>query len=176
MSLEELSRILPPPKKPLQVGTLKQWKAIEQKTGIQFPEDYKDFIFAYGSGGVAGFLGVFNPFAPRWTEELRWRMENWRSTKVPYPDEVPHPIFPDVGGVFPWGADDNGNEYCWLTKGQPASWITLRNHESGAPWDRFKYPMTTLLAKVLSNKLPRFWGGSRDPFTKDELTFVPVDY
>ncbi|MBL8796274.1 MAG: SMI1/KNR4 family protein [Planctomycetia bacterium] len=176
MSLQEMLDIILPPAKPLQVGTKRQLEAIEKRIGIQFPEDYKDFIFRYGSGNVAGFFSVLNPFSESWQHEIRTRCENLRSVKKKKETEVPFPIFPEKEGIFLWGADSNASEYYWLTQGKPDDWLTLKNHEAGPPWFQFKLPMTTFLAKVLTNRLKRFWPGDPQPFGKDELAFEPVAY
>src|SRR5262249_22550832 len=142
--------------------------------GLQFPDDFRDFIFAYGSGALADFFYVFNPFSADVTGGLpgiRNHCDVLRMHKGDDEDHVPFPIFPETGGLLPWGSDANGNGYCWLTKGNPAQWVTLRNQESCAPWKRFRYPITTFLAKVLGNKLPEFWGKPKQEFRREQLVF-----
>jgi hypothetical protein len=174
VSVTELSRIIPPPRKPLGVGTLKQWKNIEKEIGIDFPEDYREFIFLYGTGNFANFFGIMNPFRDNWRDEIRWRCDNLRSHRTYDAKEVPFPVYPEAEGLFPWGADVNGNEYYWLTKGTPDRWTTFQNDESAAPWIEFKDSMTAFLVKALKNQYRKKWSRAQ-PFSKEDYIFQPVD-
>ena len=45
-----------------------------------------------------------------------------RETKDDYPDEVPYPLFPDSGGLYPFGIDGNGNTFLWKTEANANKW------------------------------------------------------
>jgi hypothetical protein len=63
MSITDLKKLVPPPSKPFEVDTLAQWGEIEQRLGTKLPDDYRQFVFAYGTGLFAGLYRVYNPFA-----------------------------------------------------------------------------------------------------------------
>ena len=67
MSIADLMKLVPPPAKPFEVGTLAEWAKVEAELGTQLPQDYRDFVFAYGSGLFAGLYRVYNPFSGRST-------------------------------------------------------------------------------------------------------------
>lgn len=38
------------------------WSKIETKLGTSLPEDYKNFIKTYGTGGIDNFIWILTPF------------------------------------------------------------------------------------------------------------------
>ena len=60
---EALTRLMPPPDEPLDPGEPDAWPAIERQLGLRLPSDYKALISTYGSGAIADFINVFNPFS-----------------------------------------------------------------------------------------------------------------
>lgn len=61
MSVAKLKKLIPPPEKPLEVGTPAKWSKIEKQLGITLPEDYRDFIFTYGSASLLVSIGSTIP-------------------------------------------------------------------------------------------------------------------
>src|SRR6266704_1970342 len=121
MSIERLKALVAPPVQPFEVGTLDQWQKVERELGTQLPSDYRDFVFTYGSGLFAQFYRIYNPFAASEFTALNTSVQRVcaaeRETKRDWPDRVPYPIYPDQPGLLPWGNDENGNDYYWLTEG-----------------------------------------------------------
>src|SRR6266404_2309328 len=119
MSMADLKKLVTPPAKPFEVGTLSQWQKYEQKLGTRLPDDYRKFVFAYGSGLFAGFYRVYNPFAASEYIALLSQVERVcgynRESQRSFPKRFPYPYFPELGGLLPWGNDENGNDYFWLT-------------------------------------------------------------
>ncbi len=121
MAIAELKELVPPPATPFEVGTLAQWREVEAELGTALPRDYRDFVFAYGSGLFAGLYRVYNPFAA--SEYIALVAQGRRvcgynrESRRSYPERFPYPYFPEPGGLLPWGNDENGNDYFWLTEG-----------------------------------------------------------
>jgi SMI1-KNR4 cell-wall len=42
---------------------LDEWQTVERELGVRFPTDYRDFVLNYGSGQLARFYEVWNPFS-----------------------------------------------------------------------------------------------------------------
>ncbi|EOC0042147.1 SMI1/KNR4 family protein, partial [Cronobacter turicensis] len=61
MMINKLTQLLPPPASPSDSGKGKTWPLIAGS--INFPSDYVDFINTYGSGRIAEFIVIFNPFS-----------------------------------------------------------------------------------------------------------------
>ena len=68
-------------------------------------------------------------------------------------EEVPYPLYPDPGGLFPWAVSDNGDVLYWLTRGSPDEWEIVVNESRGPQFEGFKEPMTYFLAKLISGEI-----------------------
>jgi len=162
MSLRELIKVMPAPKLPTEVGSEEELRLVERELGVKFPQDYREFVHAYGSGSIEDFIRVLNPFSasdrlgfvPR-AKKLCDILRGLREMDI-----VPYPVYPDKGGLLPWGWDDNGNNLFWLASGKPDKWSTVLGAGRGHKWERFNYPMTTFLAKVLTGTVTSdIWPG-----------------
>ena len=153
MSIQELKKLVPPPDRPSEVGSLEAWREIERKIGLVLPSDYRDFIFTYGSGLFAQFYRVCNPFDPSEWISLYASVERVCNSegeiKRKFPDQVPYPIYPQEAGILPWGNDENGNEYFWLTQGAPDTWLVLSDEVRGEGFREYGCSITEFLTKVL---------------------------
>ncbi|HEV7405312.1 MAG TPA: SMI1/KNR4 family protein [Chthoniobacteraceae bacterium] len=168
MSIERLGNLVEPPKRPSEVGSLAQWEAVERQLGVVLPSDYRDFVFTYGTGHFAHFYGVYNPFASSewialWPSVQRV-CAGERQIKRHFPDAVPYPVYPDQPGLLPWGGDDNGNYYFWMTKGAPDTWKVLSDEVRGEGFQEYGCTMTEFLTGVLCGEFKPLAGD----YPKDE--------
>ncbi len=126
--LEKLWQIAPPPKKPKGVGSLAGWLHLEAQLGFELPAHYKEFIASYGNGRFAEYFGVVNPFHTaandiNFSTFVQRRTNGVRLAQSSYPDyAVALPVYPNKGGLFPWGYTDNGDTMFWLTEGDNSAW------------------------------------------------------
>jgi SMI1-KNR4 cell-wall len=157
MSLAYLKNAVPPPPKPFEVGTIKQWRKIEEGLGLKLPRDYREFVFAYGSGLFAGLYRVYNPFAKsRYTALLSQAKQVCdinRASQRSNPKRFPYPYYPDPGGLLPWGNDENGNDYFWLTEGPPTKWVVVQDNNRGEGIRVQPLSMTGFLAGILQRRI-----------------------
>ena len=163
MSISELKRLVPPPENPFEVGTLAQWREIEAQLDTNLPRDYREFVFAYGSGLFAGFYRIYNPFAASefinlLTQGKRVCQYN-RESRRSFPKRFPYPYYPEVGGLLPWGNDQNGNDYFWLTDGPPTKWIVVQDENRGTGLRRQAYSLTEFLVGILQRNLKALASG-----------------
>jgi len=169
MSIAELIAVAPPPETIVQPKLMRDWSAIEKELGITLPNDYRIYGITYGCGGFYDkYLQVINPFY-NYLDFIERDCDRLRS----FPSEVPFPIYPEPGCLVPWGMDENGGRYFWLTEGRPDRWpIVLQSHTFHHEV-RKNISLTTLLAKVLNNKLRskilRFF-----PYTRKRVNFQPI--
>src|SRR5690242_11570565 len=117
MSITKLVAMITPPKSPL--DSEGNWRAAEIVVGAEFPSDFQQLISRYGSGAFfRGFLRVFNPLTVEGCACIKQSTDIYRKFRDGlFP--LPIPVHPDKPGLLPWGSDDNGNGYFWLTKGKP---------------------------------------------------------
>jgi hypothetical protein len=176
MAIAELKKLVSPPATPFEVGTIERWREIEAELGTTLPPDYHDFVFAYGSGQFAGFYMVYNPFAASEYISLvpqgRRICEYNRESQKSYPKRFPYPYFPAPGGLLPWGNDENGNDYFWLTEGPPHTWLVVQDENRGKGIQVQPYTMTGFLAAILQHKVEPL---ASDYPQKSDYKFEPWD-
>jgi hypothetical protein len=164
---------VPPPGKPVDVGSLEDWRAAERELGLALPSDYRDFIFTYGTGLFARFFRLYNPFAtgamgllPSVQETCEWR----RRTKRDFPERVPYPIYPESPGILPWGNDENGHDYYWFTQGAPDQWTVLSDNVRGSGFAEHRCSLTEYLTGILLGRIKPL---AADCFTEEDRVFKP---
>lgn len=171
-AIDELSFVVPRPREPVEAGDITNLPAIEKHLGISLPEDYVSFGLVYGTGKFVSdhwMLEVSNPFSPTFFRSFREDCEFFQEMKDMIEGEVPYEIFPVVPGILPWGHDDNGYNFCWLTDGKPHEWPILITRTRDVYFEKINLPMTSLLASCFSGKMSCL--ALKPPF--GEVKFVP---
>jgi hypothetical protein len=112
MSVKELCAILSFPDSPVENDGA--WQKIEDELGISFPDDYKQFIDIFGTAYIGNFMYVLNPFAENrnfnFSEQHIMILEAFREIGSFFGGEkFPYPLYPDKGGLLPWGFSINGD-------------------------------------------------------------------
>ena len=135
------------------------WLEVEAAAGTPLPPDYRAFVEAYGPGAVDGFLWVLHPATANAHLSLQeaiggrhsqlWALRTLREGG----EEIPYPIYPEPGGLLPWGITDNGDVCYWHTaSADPAAWTVAANESRGPEWDDFRGTMVEFLVGVLSGR------------------------
>lgn len=152
MAIDELVAVVPPPKRPLEAGPVKRWPAIQQSVGLALPDEYRDFGLTYGTGRFwNGEVQIYNPFSKDYLAIVESELANLRlATDLGL--VVPFPVHPEPAGLFPVGRDHNGHSLFWLTQGKPEKWPIIAKPHGFDEWKQYKLPLTTFLARVLTNK------------------------
>ena len=157
MSLAELVKVAPPPKEPKDVPADfdAAWQAAEERLKLKFPADYKEFIQTYGSGAFSYEryrIYIFNPLAPSYQKRCEEVLDGVRFAHES--GDSKYHVYPDEGGLFPWGLDSNGCAVFWLTTVK-SDWLTVVVLPEGGDdiTQSFKLTMTSFLAKALDNKV-----------------------
>lgn len=157
MSIAKLKKLVPPPKSPVDNGHGQDWAKIEKHLGTKLPQDYKDFIAAYGSGTFAQFYRVLNPFAKaapmRLADQAKEQSSRMKQIHEEEPDFVPFDAFPKSPGLLVWGNDDNGNDYFWLTEGEPDAWPVVAFDCRGDGAKKHDCTLTGYLTGVMEKKI-----------------------
>lgn len=151
MTIETLIKVIPPPATPTDSYT-GPWPPIERQLRVVLPPDYKDFVRLYGSGYFMEFLGIKVP---------RSRNPNIRliSHAKAYPaesfesDEVPYRLWPQPGGLLPFGTTDNGDELFWLPHGPPADWSIIVWDRGFGTFEAFDCDLTDFLAGLATGEI-----------------------
>ncbi|MFC9331531.1 SMI1/KNR4 family protein [Kitasatospora sp. NPDC057015] len=156
------------------------WELAPVDLGVQLPSDYRAFIDLYGGVNLNGEWGVFTPKRNSRFPDVPGGMAGWRiEADIDLRDQVegeeqwwdqqdPTPVFPDPGGLLPWGWNSNHNQCCWLTTGpDPEQWPVTVFYDDRL--DRFgggfaEFLLTVLTgsyaaeAELLVRANPEVWG------------------
>lgn len=156
MTIDDIVRVMPPPTSTFEAPGKDEWIALEARFGFAFPEDFKDFIQIYGSGNVANFLWVFNPFSKNKNLNLIEQTKEQMDVLVElqsFGEIVPYRLFPEAGGILPFAVTDNGDVLYWKTCGEPNYWPVVINEARSPEWESFDMPMTKFLLEILCHRL-----------------------
>jgi hypothetical protein len=169
--LARLVRVMPPPRKPTATGSAEEWKALETRLGMTFPEDFKQFIARYGAGEINGFIRVGNPFHFRNLDEyekgVRGRLETYRGLRADDPKAWPYRAWPAPGGLFPLGSTANGDEILWHTTGKSEGWTVLLWSRGGDGFQDCGCGWTAFLRRLFEEDVQvGFWP---PPFIRPEF-------
>ncbi|RYD81684.1 MAG: hypothetical protein EOP84_10590 [Verrucomicrobiaceae bacterium] len=114
------------------------------------------FIELYGTGIIADWLMVLNPFTANRHQNLFIAgfelLASLREQKAASPDSVPYPLFYEPGGLLPWGISIDSDIFCWSTRGLSAYWTVtvIGRHTKN---EEFRMQMTQFLFKALCGKI-----------------------
>lgn len=93
----------------------RDWSELEEGCDVTLPDDYKEFVSAYGSGCINEQLYLFHPRAVRGGGGLRLDML-WQQAAFAYgelslghPEMYPYPMHPAPGGCIPIARSISGN-------------------------------------------------------------------
>lgn len=178
MSIKELTAIIRPPQKPVEVPKNPNWNKIEKKLGVPLPSDYRDFVVTYGTGTLGRFVIVCNAFSTieggALIPMVKYDCDILRSLRESEGNEqVPFDIHPHRPGLLPWGGDENGNSFYWLTEGKPDAWPCVVGEGRGKRWQTFEMRMTTFLAKAFNRDIKVSVWPRTFPNLRRDLVFEP---
>lgn len=100
------------------------WPAVEGSVGLRLPEDFKLLAEKVPAGWFRRFAralypGRSGPFMAPHTSGQLDVMREWRDLGHAV---IPFPVFPEPGGLLPWGVTVSG-ELFWLTGPEdPGAW------------------------------------------------------
>lgn len=147
--ISNLTKLIPPPKKPIETGDKRDWEAVIDRLGTELPNDFFDLGMTYGSGWFCeGYIRVANPFAG-YVDYVDYRTI---SLLKPIANAIPYEPFPKAGGLLAVGDDENGGHFYWKMQGNPADWpIVFFNHELHC--QEFAISLTDFLAQGIAGKI-----------------------
>ena len=124
---------------------------------VALPPDYLAVVEAWGSFGFFGELSVSSP--SRLVAEAQ-DLAGW------FGDHDPPglrfgwgaPLYPVSGGLLPWGRDEGGFTFFWLTEGAPDQWeVVWHDHEREFAL-RTRMCFAEFLLTVAEHELRGRWG------------------
>lgn len=99
-------------------------------------------------------MWTLNPFSDNTftnlSDQIKEQMESYREITKSSP--VPYPLYPEPGGLVPWGTTSNGDVLFWLTASQPDRWPVVINECRTDNYELYEEDMTGFLAKLLGRE------------------------
>ncbi|ONI82864.1 hypothetical protein ALI144C_17515 [Actinosynnema sp. ALI-1.44] len=129
------------------------WEAVERELGLRLPADYKELLTRFPAGGFRGSIGVDNPAQSREGLAKSKRdnlelMEIFADEDTGYLEGTAYRLFPEPGGLYPWGADGAGGTFWWVTDSpDPDAWSIAYNDYDN--WREHPGPMTKVIHELL---------------------------
>lgn len=154
MAIADLTAALPAPPAPNEASSA-DWADVEARIGTALPADYKAFVEVYGSGRIGGFVWIFNPFSKRETINLLVQADRQREILRELAqggEAMPFPLFPEPGGLLPFGMTDNGDVLHWRTRGSPEEWSIVVNDARSPECSEHAPDLTRFLASVVTRR------------------------
>ncbi len=155
MSVANLTVTITPPVSPTDTGPEELRQTVEKYLGIRLPQDFVDISTTYGSGMFAdGQFWCLNPYASWYRSNVDQICDVLRTLKeTEGNDFIPYDIFPEQGGLLPWGAEANGHGMFWLMQGSSDEWpIVLFNRDTNM-FEKLEMSVSTFLVKIFSCEL-----------------------
>jgi hypothetical protein len=131
------------------------WSAIEGDLGLRLPADYKLLAESFPEGWFREFVRVWLPDGRgRWLSEYAsGQLKSMREFRAAGGGVFPYPLFPEAGGVLPWGGILSPGAAFWLTgPGDPEDWPVVVATEECEYWDRFDGPVCEFLIEVAAGR------------------------
>lgn len=179
MTIENLIKAVPPPVAPVEAFR-GPWEVIEADVSTRLPQDYKDFARLYGSGYFLDFLGIYIPNTEDPHARLEWQAQLVRGTFLTYEEEDrPYPMWPEPGGLLPFGRTFDGDEFFWLMRGPPDAWRVVVWDRGFGSFEELDCDLTDFLAGLATGELlPKHWPEDLlpwEPVFQPHSTFVLAD-
>ena len=134
------------------------WAAVEAVLGVQLPSDYKLLAEWFPEGFVREFVRILLPevwpdgrarFPDEFALGVVESMRRCRDGGEEYGGEYPYPLFPEPGGLLPWGWIGTPGVAFWLTgPGDPDTWPVVVATEEADYWERVGGTMSEFLLEV----------------------------
>ncbi|MEQ9832953.1 SMI1/KNR4 family protein [Pectobacterium versatile] len=157
MAIPKLNSILVPPDFPYESGSVDTWPSIDE--GTTFPNDYVGFISNYGTGRIANFIAIFNPFTQNndlnFFEQKKLIIDDFNYLNNEDPDYFKYNLYPEKNGLLPIGVTDNGDYIFWVVSdlNNSDAWGTAIVASRSPDIEYFDENITSLLSGFLSRKI-----------------------
>ncbi|WP_231039844.1 SMI1/KNR4 family protein [Proteus alimentorum] len=171
--LTALNQQLPIPSAIHENGKEERWPLIDNK--YAFPKDYIAFITQYGSGQIADFITLFNPFSKNeyinFFQQKEWILEDFDSLINEDPDYYPFVLYPKCNGLLPIGVTDNGDTLFWVVLSENSElWTMAIIPSRGSEVEFITENLTGFLEGVLSKRI--HCQSFPEGFPSENITFV----
>jgi hypothetical protein len=135
--------------------TVYDWNSIEKSLGLTLPDDYKIHVSMFPEGRFQSGIRVIRPgdhehASSEYLGYYAYRLEDIRTMRDSGQGHVPYPIFPEPGGLLPWGEGPRGELFFWLTgDADPNNWTVVGSDSGNIEWSGFEGSMHDCIEALL---------------------------
>lgn len=155
--INKLKETLAIPENVYDTGNEKKWKEFEKETGISLPDDYKEFIGLYGTGGIGEFLWFLSPFTDDENVGFEIKTEAmlnaYNESRSSLPDEFKFNIYPEKNGLLPFAYTDNGDELYWQTASNFDDWSIVVYESASPEYQQFNMSFSEFLYNLITGQI-----------------------
>lgn len=137
------------------------WEEIERSLGgVGLPRDYRALVETFPPGRFHQSISVIRPGdarapATEYLGHYAYRLEDMRHARADDndPAHFPYPIFPEPGGLLPWGVGRRGELLFWLTESpDPNKWDVVTADPGWTRWKVFPGTMCEFLVQLIAGR------------------------
>lgn len=152
------------------------WDEVDAALGYRLPGDFKLLMSRFPSGSFCTRFSVYSPVESRtalarFSQKQQMILGMYRDIRAKSSERVSYPLYPESGGVLPWGTSDESYLFFrTIPDDDPDRWPSMFVYLDSSDWSDSEYPGTTseFMLGMLSGRLPDFF--EPDP---EELGFYP---
>ncbi|UQN10717.1 SMI1/KNR4 family protein [Deinococcus sp. QL22] len=165
--IADLVSELPPPRTPVNAPSDAEVEKVEEKYGIKFPDDFKDFMKVYGSGIIYDTFIIFNVGSPDYVSEIDLSSGFYINHANNWPKEYHLKLWPQAPGIFPMGRSTQGHTLFWLVtvSGEISGFVIF--DPKSPTYMYYEYLFTIFISHCISGDFSYIHGGfpsSSEPF------------
>lgn len=158
-------------------GNIDMWDVYEKQMDINFPDDYKNIINYYGTGGIANFLWFLNPFEQdfnvNFSHKMTEMLDAYNESKNKHPNEFPFLTYPNKNGLLPWAYTDNGDELYWKMEDKASDWKIIIYEARSTNYYVYEMSISEFLYKLIINEVQ--CNIFSNVFVEREMIYIAVD-
>ncbi len=135
----------------------RDWDTVEREISGTLPRDYKEMMSRFPSGSFRNAVSLGNPIDARIDlatfvrEEIREMIETIGHEDLDYLENTDYRLFPEAGGLLPWGNDLQGGIFCWVTKpADPDEWPVAYCNQDLLEWREHSGGIVEVVWEVLT--------------------------
>ncbi|GAA4980473.1 hypothetical protein [Kitasatospora paranensis] len=131
------------------------WDEVGRALGFGLPDDYIEFMNAYGAGGIEDYLDIFSPISlGDLGGPYTCILSELGTAASVYMEEAGS----RAGGggnleLIQWGGDFDGNMYCWILMEAGDPWPVAVFNRSAVRWEFYSCGMLDFLVGGISGSL-----------------------
>jgi len=132
VSLNEIVKLVRPPKNPICTGTATSWLEVQHHFREVLPECLNEYGRTFGSGEFEGsnYVQIYNPHDPEYSATVDWECRNYKRLREDSPQYFPYPSYPEEKGLFPIGHGVSRISFWIQLSGNPEDYLMLYDDQS----------------------------------------------